>query len=369
MRVLHVHRIAGIGGSERHLLTLLPALTSLGVEPLLLALDDPSGEPEPFHAALRAAGVETFSLPSARDVDPLLARGVVRAVGELRPDLVHTHLVHADVYGGLAAVRTRTPLVSTKHNDDPFRLGVFRHVERALARRARAVVAISDSLARFNVERVGLPREKVTVIPYGLDDVPPNSGDGDGGADAVAVADDADVLLAIGRLVPQKGHDVAVAALPAIRAEHPRAILVVLGEGPLRARLEAQAAALGVAGAVVLPGRTSDVRSWLERAAMLVHPARWEGFGLVVLETMLAGRPVVASRVSALPELVVDGETGLLVPVDDPAALSAAVSRLLDDRNLAERLGAGGRVRARSEFSVARMAERTHALYARVLAS
>ena len=366
MRVVHVHRIAGIGGSERHLLTLLPALTSVGVEPLMLGLDDPSAEPEPFHGALRAARVESVSLPCPRDVDPLLARGVVRAVRELRPDLVHTHLVHADVYGGVAAVRTRTRLVSTKHNDDPFRLGVFRHVECALARRARAVVAISDSLARFNVERVGLPREKVTVIPYGLDDLASDSGGGDAGA--VAVAHDADVLLAIGRLVPQKGHDVAVAALPAIRAQHPQVILVVLGDGPLRARLEAQAAALGVADAVVLPGRASEIRPWLQRAAMLVHPARWEGFGLVVLEAMLAGRPVVASRASALPELVVDRETGLLVPVDDPAALAAAVSRLLDDRTLAERLGAGGRARARSEFSVARMAGRTHALYARVLA-
>jgi glycosyltransferase involved in cell wall biosynthesis len=166
------------------------------------------------------------------------------------------------------------------------------------------------------------------------------------------------VLLAVCRLEPQKGLDVAVRALPDIRARHPKAELVVLGEGPQRTELEQLANALHVP--VHLLGRVPDVASWLRRADLLVHPARWEGFGLALLEAMLASKPVVATNVSSIPEVVADGETGLLVAPDDPAALAAAVIRVLDDPG---GYGERGRERAQSQFNVARMADRTLAVY------
>jgi glycosyltransferase involved in cell wall biosynthesis len=347
MKVLHIHRIGGIGGSERHLLTLLPALAERGVDVSFLGLDDTSRAPDPFYEALT---VPFERVPAPRDLDPRLAVRVLRAAR--RADLVHTHLVHADVYGALGARR----LVSTKHNDDPFRAGAFRFVERTLARRAARIVAITKALARFQVERVGLPAEKVEVIHYGLDEPPAAWG--------ANLPDDlpgtARVLLAVCRLEPQKGLDVAVRALPDIRTRHPDAVLVVLGEGPQREQLERLARELDVP--VFLPGRVPDVTEWLGRADLLVHPARWEGFGLALLEAMLASLPVVATRISSIPEIVVDGETGLLVPAEDAAALAAAVSRVLHDPG---ELGAHGLRRARTEFSVARMADRTLDVYRR----
>ena len=114
---------------------------------------------------------------------------------------------------------------------------------------------------------------------------------------------------------------------------------------------------------LLLPGRVGDVAELYRRADLVVHPARWEGFGLAMLEAMLAGKPVVAARAGSAPELVVDGETGLLVPVDDPDALAEAVNSLLADRGQAEAMGDAGRRRADAEFSVAKMAERTEQLY------
>src|SRR5512133_2011492 len=343
VKVLHVHRIGGIGGSERHLLTLLPALAERGADVRFLGLDDPSRAPDPFYEALT---VPYERLAAPRDVDPALALCVGRAVRSA--DLVHTHLVHADVYGALGARR----LVSTKHNDDPFRAGAFRFVERALAHRASRVIAITHSLARFQVERVGLPAAKVEVIHYGLDDLPQAWGTNP----PDPVPPDARVLLCICRLEPQKGVDVAIRALPEIPGAH----LVVLGEGPQRPALEQLARESDVP--VYLPGRVPDVAAWLRRASMLVHPVRWEGFGLALLEAMLAALPGVATRVSSVPEIVVDGETGLLVPAEDAAALAAAVSRVLHDPG---ELGAHGLRRARAEFSVARMADRTLDAYRR----
>jgi len=355
VKVVHVHRMRGIGGSERHLLALLPALAARGVDVSFVGLDDPAWNPEPFYERLT---VPAERLACPRDLDPALARRLRRELTRLRPDVAHTHLVHADGYGALASVRAPWAVVSTKHNDDPFRAGSFRFVERALTRRAQRVIAITHSLARFVVERVGLPAGKVEVVQYGLDD-PPEAWD-----EGVEPPADGRLLVAVARLVEQKGLDVAVRALPDLPAD---VRLAVLGEGPERARLEALARELGVSDRLLLPGRVGDVGAWLRRADVVVHPARWEGFGLALLEAMLAARPVVASAVSSIPEIVADGETGVLVPADDLHALTRALTSLLEDRALAERLGQAGLARARREFSVDRMTSATVAVYERAL--
>ena len=345
----------GIGGSERHLLALLPALAARGHDVTFIGLDDPAWDAQPFYERV---GVPTRRLPCSRDVDPVLARRLERTLKALTPDVLHTHLVHADLYGAFASLRAPWAVVSTKHNDDPFRAGAFRFAERALTRRADRVVAITGALARFCVERVGLPPEKVEIVHYGLDELPAAWGAG-------SEPPEGRFLLAIARLTEQKGLDVAVRALPALPAD---VRLAVLGEGPERTRLEALAEELGASNRLLLPGRVGDVAAWLRRATLLVHPVRWEGFGLALLEAMLAAKPVVASDVSSIPEIVVDGETGVLVPPDDPRALGRALLGVLQDPRRGERLGTAGRERALREFSVDRMASGTLAVYDRALA-
>jgi glycosyltransferase involved in cell wall biosynthesis len=351
VKVVHLHRIRGIGGSERHLLTLLPALAERGVDVSFVGLDDPAGVLEPFYAEL---GVPFERLPAPRDLDPALAVRLGRTLRALRPDLVHTHLVHADVYGALAPGMR---VVSTKHNPDPFRAGPFRFVERALARRAAQVIAISEAVRRFCVDRVGLPAAKVEVVHYGLDALPRPW------AENPPLELRRPLLLGVCRLEAQKGLDTAVRALASV----PDAMLLVLGEGPGRAELESLASSLGVRDRVLLPGRVGDVAALYSQADLVVHPARWEGFGLAMLEAMLAGKPVVAARAGSAPELVQTGRTGLLVPVDDAQALSGAVSSLLADPSRMASMGAAGLERARSEFSVARMTGRTLAVYESVV--
>jgi glycosyltransferase involved in cell wall biosynthesis len=338
VRVVHVHRMRGIGGSERHLLTLLPALRERGVDARFAGLDDLDGwDPQPFYDELERTGVPFTRTTSARRVRSALAGA----------DTLHTHLVHADVLGGF--LRGGRTLISTKHNDDPFRTRLpFRLVERVLTRRAARVICITDALRRFNVERVGLPEAKLEVVHYGLDEPPA------AWAENELELPEGKLVAAVARLEPQKGLDVAVQAMAGLDAT-----LVVLGVGPERERLEALAGQHGVR--LLLPGRVGDVAAVLRRADLLVHPARWEGFGLALLEAMLCSLPVVATRVSSIPEIVADGETGVLVQPDDVPALAAALRRVLDDP---ADLGAAGLARARAEFSVAKMAERTLAVYA-----
>jgi glycosyltransferase involved in cell wall biosynthesis len=179
---------------------------------------------------------------------------------------------------------------------------------------------------------------------------------------------DVPLILAIGRLIEQKDHATLLRAFASVHERLPTARLAILGSGPLEAATRSLARELGVEDAVSLPGRTAP-RDWLARADVFAHTSRWEGFGIVLLEAMLAALPVVATHVSAVPEIVVDGGTGLLTEAGDAGKVAAALEALLADPARARELGAAGRRRARDEFSVAAMARRTRAVYDEVLSS
>jgi glycosyltransferase involved in cell wall biosynthesis len=362
VRVLHVHKLTGIGGSERHLLTLLPALRERGVDARFVGLDVEGSDAPRFYTELDGLGVPSVHVRCGRDISPRMALALARAVRAEAPDLVHTHLVHADVYGAVAAAVTGTPIVSTRHNDDRYLLGPFRYVDRFFARRARRLVAISDAVRRFLIS-VGHPAGKIETIHYGLDK-PPDTPSERTPAEA-GIPDGVPLVLAVGRLTAQKDHATLLRAFASARRSHPEAILAILGIGPLERETRALADQLGLGASAVFPGRL-ELRDWLARASIFAHSSRWEGFGIVLLEAMLSGLPIAATRVSAVPEVVADGETGLLVEPGDWRALGRALEQLLDDPEGIRRMGGAGRERARTEFSVSRMTERTLALYERL---
>ena len=171
MKVVHLHKVTGVSGSEAHLLALLPALRELGVDARFLGLDVPGTDAPRLYEALDRLGVPHRSVRCGLDVSPRMARDVVRAVRAEQPDLVHTHLVHADVYGGAAARLLGIPSISTRHNDDRYLLGPFRYVDRAFARPARRLIAISDAVRHF-LERAGHDPAKLVTVRYGLDELP-----------------------------------------------------------------------------------------------------------------------------------------------------------------------------------------------------
>ena len=358
MKVLHLIKVQGIGGAEQHLLQLLPALRERDIDARVLSLDA-GVDAERFHRALDDRGVPWRRVATGLDISPRLAGAVVKATRAERPDLLHTHMVHGDIYGSLAANVLRVPFVSSRHNDDRYLLGPFRYVDRAFMKRVRRLIAISDSVREFLV-RAGLPGEKLVTIHYGLDELP--AAPSEVTPDQAGIPAGSPLVLAIGRLIEQKDHATLLRAFARVRQDHPSARLAILGWGALEAQTRALAAELGLADVVLLPGRV-EPRAWLERADVFAHTSRWEGFGIVLLEAMLAGLPVVATRVSAVPEIVADGQTGVLVEVGDSAAVAAALTGLLNDPTRRDALGKAGLARARAEFSVARMTRRTIDVY------
>jgi glycosyltransferase involved in cell wall biosynthesis len=364
-RIVHVHKISGISGSERHLLALLPRLAADRWDVSLVALGDDRHAPvrrahREIAARLSGSGVVVEAIRLRADVDPLCLSRLVSLARRAHPDIVHTHLVHADVYGAVAARLSGARLVSTRHNDDRFRRRwSSRALHRVLTHAADRLITISDALTRFVVETEGAVPEKVRRIHYGLD-IP-------AGASIAPARTRERVLGIVGRLDVQKGHRYLLQALPRIRQKCEDIRLMVIGDGPLREALREEARRLGVADIVEFTGYRDDAAALMGRFDILVVPSLWEGFGLVLLEAMAAARPVVASRVSAIPEIVVDGETGILVPPSDPESLAEAVIRLLDDADLAERLGRQGRARLTRVFSVDAMTAGTEAVYDELL--
>ena len=344
-----------VGGGEESLLLLARGLDRSRFAPQ--ALVPAEGE---MAMQLRALGVPAAVqlLPSVR---PWTLPVVLNARAELRARfigsriaLIHAHGSRGALYAGLAARGLRIPLVWHARIAER-----DRWLDPILLRLATRIIAISDAVAaRF----AGSPRaRRVRVVANGVDV--------EHWTPRAAPPTGSRCVLLPGRLMPAKGQRILVRAAPAILARHPSTRFVLLGadvEGE-GARLQALARALGVETALELRQWTGDPRPIFEEADVVTLPSRSEGFGRVLVEAACLEKPVVASRVGGIPEIVVDGETGLLVPHADPAALADALNRLLGDPGLRAKLGAAARLRATERFSAARHVAGVEQVYAEAL--
>jgi glycosyltransferase involved in cell wall biosynthesis len=363
--VLHIAKMTGVAGTEKHLLTLLPGLKTRGLDPRLLILVEPSIPMDVYAAEMRAVGVPTEQTPIHRDLDLSLFRRLRAYIQSLRPDAVHTHLIHADMHGVIAARRAGVPKVfTTCHNDDPFRKRwTVRRMQGFLWPRITRSIAISEWIRRHAIEVEGAPPEKIVRIYHGIDvaSLQRSPDVRERVRASWGVAPGEFVFGTVGRLIEQKGIGDALTTFRAV----PNARYVIAGDGPLRSELEAQAARDGLRERVSFLGWRADVAEVLAGFDAFVMPSRWEGFGLVVLEAMAAGLSVIATRVSALPEIVVDGVTGIVTTPRDSAAMGKAMVELCENPERARELGRAGLQRAKTEFSAARMIDETVALYLR----
>lgn len=365
--ICHIFKITGVSGSENHLLTLASHLDRSWYRLTFCLLIERKLDLSAYVAALEAVGVEVVRFPIHADLDPLLLWRLARFLRAKKLDIVHTHLIHGDLYGTLAARLAGVPfVVSTKHNDNAFRRQRFyAWLDRNLARYQDRIITISYHLKRFCVEVEGLPADKIVPIHYGLDMKAFLKSADDGAAvrTEFSIPVDAHLVGVVGRLTEQKGHTYLLEAFAEVVQTLPSAHLLVIGDGELSSNLEYQVTRLGLHDNVTFAGYRQDVSRIMVALDVMAMPSLWEGFGLVLLEAMAAAKPIVATRVSAIPEIVADGETGLLVPPKDPEGLARALLALLHDPARAQEMGRRGRRRLEERFTVARMVEQTQAVY------
>jgi glycosyltransferase involved in cell wall biosynthesis len=370
VRVVHLIKATEIAGAERHLLTLLPGLVERGFDVRLILLHPPDNPVDHFVQALEAGGAAVERQIIRRHLDPPLFGALRRRLRALQPDILHTHLIHADVYGipaGRAAGVRR--IISSRHADDPFRrLPIMRALNAVLWRMATDGIAISDAVRRFCEEIEFAPPGKVTTIHYGIR-APARPIDREAASAALraelGIEPSAPLIGFVGRLIWQKGMIYGLQAFARVLLKRPDARLIVVGDGERRAELESRARRYGIASRVFFLGWRTDVPRLMAGFDIFLLPTLQEGFGLVLLEAMAARTPIVASAVSAVPEIVAHGETGLLVPPRDPAALSQALLTLIADPPLRQHMGLLGEDRLETAFSAERMIDATLRLYQR----
>lgn len=356
------------GGAERIVYELATGLDRGRYEQLVISLRPATGEVARW---LDKAGIRVRSLRMRTKLDFGARRRLSALLRDERVELLNTHLIHAAILGRRAAAGARVEaLVSTVHLvERPWRKWRF-WADRATMRRVDATVCVSESARTEYLRRVRAPPDKVRVILNGVDaDRFAVASRRDDARRELAFTEDERVIVSLGRLRRQKGHDLALRAMTTIAAAEPRARMLIVGDGPERRRLENLHARLRLWGCVSLLGQREDVPDILAAADCLVAPSRYEGFGLAVAEAMAAGLPIVASGVDSIPELVEDGVSGLLVPPNDPQALAAAVIEILGDRERAGSLGQNARERVRERFTLAGMLRAYESLYDELLRS
>jgi len=384
LRIAYVDHAVDFGGAEHSLIELISRLDRTSLTPVILHTEGAKW--------LQSSGIADVERIAVFSPHPLLEqkrdevsagllrlipnvwtalrlslrlRGVLQRTGA---QLVHTNSLKTHFIGGLAARLARLPLIW--HVRDLLAEDEGYHWLRRTARLLRPqVIAISEAVAE---QFAGLPLE-VTVIPNGipLDKFCPGPASPQLRSELGLSADDR-VLLVTSRLTPWKGHITLLEAVARLANRWPRLKLVVVGEvafweADYEQQLKQRAAELGLTERVLWTGFRSDVPELLRLCDIFVLPSVGEPFGRVIIEAMATGRPVVATRSGGVPEIVVDGQTGLLVPPEDVQSLSGAIQTLLADNQRAQQMGAEGLARARKLFSIDRVAQQIQELYQRIL--
>ena len=345
MRLIFILQDLEFGGSQRQALRLGSGLDRERFSVEIWALRSGGG----FVDAARDTGLPVRFLSQGSTVGATAIFNFWKALRRSKADVLVPFTAVPNIWARILGRLTGHPLVVGTCRGGG---AIDRQHERLLWRLARHHVCNARSLQTSLVHGVGVPADRVTVIENGIRveaGEPAPSGDKD--------------ILCVARLVEDKDHHTLVRAFGLTARDHPGARLTLVGDGPLRDSLGALIDSLGLSGSVTfLPGQT-DLGPLYARCAILALSSVREASPNVILEAAAAGRPVVATRVGGIPQLVEDGQTGLLVPAESPEAMAKALSRLLADGELRIRMGRAGRERVRSRFDVERMVDRYAALF------
>ncbi|MDH7486934.1 MAG: glycosyltransferase [Anaerolineae bacterium] len=366
--LLHVIPTLGLGGAERFLVDLCRALPAHRYRVIVATV---SGE-GPRADDLRQAGIEVFPLRVRSHWQLNAVLRLARFMRQQRVDIVHTHLFVGEFFGRLAAKLAGVPVViSTAQN--AYAPGYLLPRAQVLAGRLLArlddrLVAVSQGARDYLIQVEGVAPARIEIVPNAIAWPEPVSPAQVEAARRDLGAEGRSPLLGtVARLTPQKGLAYLLQALVTLRTRFPNLFCVIIGEGELRAELEALAVRLELQHHVRFCGLRRDVPALLQCLDLFVLPSLFEGLPLALLEAMAAGRPVVATDVAGSSEVIEDGVSGRLVPPGDATALAQAMAELLDDRERAQALARQGQETVRRRYTIGPVAEAYERIYEELL--
>ncbi len=351
-------------GTERHMLDLARGLSALGVA-VTLACPSPAA----LEDAARREHLPTLTIAKRGLVDWDAARLLARRLKSGETDIVHAHNGRTALAAALAVrLAGRGRCVMTQHFLTPNH-ATQRGPKAVLSNAAHhwvvgqmsRILAISEAVREAMLARYEAPDRKITVVPNGI--TAPDAGNAAETRQQLGIGTDTPLLVCAARLEREKDIASLVSAVKIVQKSVPLVRCLIAGEGAQRSALDAQIGALGLEDSVTLLGFRTDAPALMAAADVFVLPSLAEPFGLVLLEAMALGRPVVATRAGGPVEIVVDGETGFLVPPSSPDALAGTLRTLLSDPALARRMGENGQARYEAQFTAAKMSQAILAVY------
>jgi glycosyltransferase involved in cell wall biosynthesis len=362
VRVLYLTHTLGVGGAEELILNMVARLRRDRYEPMVCCFENPPGPIGPEIAALGVPVVPLGVAPGWRH--PLAWWTILRRLRQLRPQIVHTFMLPASLYGRSAAVAAGVPIIiGTEVNIYDRKQGHHILIERLLSARSACVVASAESVKAAYVRQLGISADNVRVVYNAVNwDRLNATQTPDDVRQSLGIPRDRLVVGVVATLQDKKGHRVlidAVAETPGLE----RVWLMLVGDGPERRPLEAYVAARGIADRVTFCGTRRDLGNVLPAMDVFALPSLWEGLPLALILAMGAERPVVATRLAGIPEVVTNGDTGLLVEPGNVQQLGAALARVCTDAALRARLGARARAAVRDRFGADAYSESVMRIY------
>lgn len=298
---------------------------------------------------------------------PSVFRGVAEHLRRRRCEVAHTHLFLGNMFGRVAASRVGVPVVfASEHSTYYDKSAGAKFIDRHLAPNCRSIVAVSKTVADYTAGASGIPADKFTVIPNGVDTTEFAPRDKAAARAALNIPASAPVIGSVGRLSPEKNFEALLQGFKGLLTEFPEAVCLLAGDGPERARLASVAESVG-GDRIRLLGEMPDARDVYAAMDVFALPSLREGFGLVAVEAMAMGLPVVVNALPAPAEIVEDGAQGFVRNIGEPASFFDAVATLLRDADLRRRMGEAGRRRVEEAYSQDRMVEAYEHLYMEAL--
>jgi glycosyltransferase involved in cell wall biosynthesis len=349
VRVVYLTHTLGVGGAEELILNMVTRLPRDRFEPIVCCFENPPG---PIGPEIAAHGIQVIPLgvaPGWRR--PLAWWSIVRQLRRLRPQIVHAFMLPASLYGRSAAVVAGVPIIiGTEVNIYEQKQRHHILIERLLAARSACVIASAESVKSAYARQLGIDAAAVRVVYNAVnwDRLLATKSPHEVRSE-LAIPLDRLVVGVVATLQDKKGPHVlldAVARTPGLEAVW----LMLVGDGPMRSTLEAYATELGIRDRVTFCGTRRDLGNVLPAMDVFTLPSLWEGLPLALLLAMGASRPVVATRIAGIPEVVTDAETGLLVEPGDAGAIGAALARVCGDASLRARFGARARAAVLDRF-------------------
>jgi glycosyltransferase involved in cell wall biosynthesis len=366
INILHVISKLPVGGVENQLFTILRKYDQKRLRPLVCSLSD-KGE---MGKEIEESGIEVIPLNKLRHrFDWTIVKDIYTLIRTRDIKIVRTHQYHANLYGRLAAWLAKVPcIVASVHNVYTIDRKIHRRIiNKFLARCSDKVVAVSETVKKDILTYDGLSEDKVRVIYNGIDTDRFLNINGSLIRSKLGISSEAPVVGTVGRLALQKGQKYLIDAVSTLREKFPQIALLFVGDGPLRNELENHVKALGIEMNVIFLGIRRDIPQILSAIDIFVLPSLWEGLPSALIEAMASGKPIIASDIPPIREIVNSEKVGILVPPKNSNAIADSIELLLHNKNLAENISNTAKEKAFSIFNIEITAQHYTDLFKNVL--